>query len=188
MILVAFGPITQERWIVQHLPNLPASFAIGLGGTFDYIVGIRSAPPAFIRAIGLEWLYRLFTQPHRIKRIYQAVWGLILSLVRYKVFDTYPYRRNGVAIVVNKENKILLCKRAFAIFDKFTEDYWQFPQGGLEEQEREVEGTMRELKEETGMHSVEVLEAGIVIKVKSSKPCFFDLLDQNMRSIWISTS
>src|SRR6185295_7779858 len=66
LLFVAYGPIRQDVWIAEHLPDLPVSLAIGLGGTFDYIAGIRKAPPRFIRSTGLEWLYRLFTQPSRL--------------------------------------------------------------------------------------------------------------------------
>ncbi len=162
MLLVAFGPIKQEKWIAQNLPNLPAKIAIGLGGTFDYLVGEKKSPPKFIRESGLEWFYRLFTQPSRAKRIYQAFGGLIISLVRHKVFHSFPLRENGMAVVVNKENQILVCKRAVpsdrASQDELTSNnYWQFPQGGLDEGESVVEGTKRELREETGMRKVDVL-------------------------------
>jgi N-acetylglucosaminyldiphosphoundecaprenol N-acetyl-beta-D-mannosaminyltransferase len=85
MLLVSYGRIKQEQWIARHLPHLPVSFAIGLGGSFDYLAGAKLAPPKFVRALGLEWLYRLLTQPHRVTRIYRAVVGLILALVRYKL-------------------------------------------------------------------------------------------------------
>ncbi len=162
IVLVAFGPITQERWIAENLKALPAKIAIGLGGTFDYLVGERKAPPKFIRQVGLEWLYRLLTQPSRVGRIYNAFWGLIISLVRYKVFNSYPFRENGLAIVVNQENKVLLCRRAFAsdrvsAREQAVNQYWQFPQGGLDEGESVEVGTQRELYEETGISSVEIL-------------------------------
>lgn len=84
MLLVAFNPLVQEQWIADHLRDLPVSFAIALGGTFDYIAGAKRQPPRFIRKVGLEWLYRLVTQPSRVKRIFNATWGLVISLVRHK--------------------------------------------------------------------------------------------------------
>lgn len=163
ILIVAFGPLKQESWIATYLPQLPVLFAIGLGGTLDYIVGYKKAPSMFIRSIGLEWLYRLITQPTRIKRIYNAVAGLILSLVRYKIFESCDYRQNAVAVVINKDNKILLCKRAIGTSKSLTNpyvfysDYWQFPQGGMDASESVKEGSKRELEEETGIHSVEYL-------------------------------
>ncbi|HEX3099776.1 MAG TPA: WecB/TagA/CpsF family glycosyltransferase [Patescibacteria group bacterium] len=160
MLLVGLGPITQEQWIVDNLKDLPASFAIGLGGTFDYIAGAKRQPPRFVRAIGLEWLYRLVTQPSRLHRIINATWGLILSLVRYKVHNAKPWRPNAIAVVLNNENKILLCKRPPRPYGDGSnpnvalKDYWQFPQGGLDKKENAEQGARRELLEETGMSSV----------------------------------
>lgn len=86
MLFVAWGPIRQEQWIMEHIHNLPnIRLAIGLGATFDYIAGTKSTPPKLIRQIGLEWLFRLITQPYRYKRIYNATIGLISSLVWHKV-------------------------------------------------------------------------------------------------------
>ena len=161
MLLVGLGPITQEQWIVDNLENLPAHFAIGLGGTFDYVAGAKIAPPKFIRAAGLEWLYRLVTQPKRIGRIFNATWGLILSLVRLKVHSAKAWRPNAIAVVVNSENKILVCKRPPKPYmdgsnpNVILKNYWQFPQGGMEKGETTDEGAQRELMEETGITSVE---------------------------------
>ena len=102
MLFVAYGPIKQERWIASNLPNLPVKLAIGLGGTFDYLAGKVPLPPKIARAMGLEWLWRLFTQPKRIGRIFNATFGLILALLRYKVFIGLPYRKNEVSIVINQ--------------------------------------------------------------------------------------
>lgn len=85
-LFVAWGPIRQEQWILDNLKHLPdVKLAIGLGATFDYVAGTKKAPPKFIRQLGLEWLFRLVTQPYRYKRIYNATVGLIILLIQYKV-------------------------------------------------------------------------------------------------------
>lgn len=161
MVFVALGAITQEQWIANNLSKITASFAIGLGGTFDYIAGTKKQPPQFVRASGLEWLYRLITQPTRISRIFNATFGLVTSLVRYKVYESLDYRPNGSAVVINKDGKILLCLRSPNIEKtqpgRTFDNYWQFPQGGLDIGESIVEGTKRELMEETQITSIEVL-------------------------------
>lgn len=44
---------------------------LGNGGTFDYEAGkIKRAPVAF-QKMGIEWLWRLFKEPSRIKRMMQ---------------------------------------------------------------------------------------------------------------------
>lgn len=47
--------------------------AMGVGGSFDYITGNLQRAPVWMRRIGVEWLYRLFQQPHRWRRIINAV-------------------------------------------------------------------------------------------------------------------
>ncbi|MBL8030671.1 MAG: WecB/TagA/CpsF family glycosyltransferase [Candidatus Doudnabacteria bacterium] len=86
IILVAYGPIKQENWIFKNIHELPeVKIFIGLGGTFDYIAGVKSPPPGWIRTSGLEWLWRLVTQPYRMTRIFNSTCGLIYELARYKI-------------------------------------------------------------------------------------------------------
>jgi N-acetylglucosaminyldiphosphoundecaprenol N-acetyl-beta-D-mannosaminyltransferase len=85
ILFVAFGPITQEKWIKENLAKLNVKVAIGVGGSFDYIAGKKSAPPKFIRYSGLEWLWRLITQPYRVKRIFNATFGLVFKTFSYKI-------------------------------------------------------------------------------------------------------
>ena len=41
---------------------------MAVGGTFDYLLGIVSRCPEWLSNLGLEWLFRLVTQPWRLKR------------------------------------------------------------------------------------------------------------------------
>jgi N-acetylglucosaminyldiphosphoundecaprenol N-acetyl-beta-D-mannosaminyltransferase len=85
-LFVAWGPLRQEEWIQQHMHELlDVRVAIGLGATFDYVAGVKKEPPKAVRKVGLEWLFRLFTQPYRYKRIFNATFGLVYLLMRYKV-------------------------------------------------------------------------------------------------------
>jgi N-acetylglucosaminyldiphosphoundecaprenol N-acetyl-beta-D-mannosaminyltransferase len=68
ILFVAFGAPKQERWIFEHLDELPVRIAMGVGGSFDYVSGDVVRAPFMIRAIGMEWLFRLIRQPWRIKR------------------------------------------------------------------------------------------------------------------------
>lgn len=74
VLLVAFGHPKQEMWIARHLREFPSvRTIIGIGGTFDYWSGLITRAPAWMRSLGLEWLYRLFSEPRRLKRIWNAV-------------------------------------------------------------------------------------------------------------------
>jgi N-acetylglucosaminyldiphosphoundecaprenol N-acetyl-beta-D-mannosaminyltransferase len=74
LLLVAFGAPKQDLWIAEHISQMPSvRVAMGVGGTFDFIAGVRKRAPALLRSVGLEWMYRLVKQPSRFKRIMNAV-------------------------------------------------------------------------------------------------------------------
>lgn len=68
ILFVAFGHPKQEEWIHKNLELLPVKSAMGVGGALDYIAGEKKRAPFMIRAIGMEWLYRLITEPWRWRR------------------------------------------------------------------------------------------------------------------------
>ena len=73
VLFVAFGAPKQEIWLERNLPHLKSvRLAMGVGGTFDFIAGKLKRAPKVFRYLGLEWLFRLFQQPSRVKRIYNA--------------------------------------------------------------------------------------------------------------------
>lgn len=69
ILLVALGVPKQEKWIKQHLPELGPCVCIGVGGTFDVLAGKSGRAPEWMQHNRLEWLYRLFKEPTRFKRM-----------------------------------------------------------------------------------------------------------------------
>lgn len=167
LLMVAYGPIKQEEWIMENLPKLNVKLAIGVGGSFDYIAGIKSAPPKFVRYSGLEWLWRLITQPYRFKRIINATFGLMSGLWHYKVFNSLPLRPNAAIVIINNKKEILIFQRkkqqpkvdiiGSLEKDKY-ENYWQLPQGGIENGEDVISAAKREVLEETGLKNLEFIK------------------------------
>jgi len=89
ILFVGFGAPHQEIWLAQNLPHLKnIKLAIGIGGTFDFINGTLPRAPLLMRKIGLEWLYRLYKQPKRLKRIINATivfpYTIIKNRLNYK--------------------------------------------------------------------------------------------------------
>lgn len=73
LVFVAFSFPKQELWMSRNLHKFKnPKMLIGLGGTFDYVAGKRKRAPRFLRRVGLEWFFRLLTQPWRYFRIYTA--------------------------------------------------------------------------------------------------------------------
>lgn len=83
ILLVALGAPKQEKWIYKNRDSLKVKVAIGVGGTLDVLAGNVLLAPAFFRDNGLEWLYRLYKEPWRYKRM--------LKLPKY-VLKTIGYR------------------------------------------------------------------------------------------------
>ncbi len=83
ILFVAFGMGKQEKWIYENLAKMPSvRIAMGVGGAFDYISGLIPRAPLLLRKIGLEWVYRLWKQPRRIGRIFNATVKFVVSYVR----------------------------------------------------------------------------------------------------------
>ena len=73
------------------------------------------------------------------------------------------YRLNVAMIVLNKDNKVLFCKR------RNTEN-WQFPQGGVDENENIESAMFRELNEEVGLE-----KDNVEIKAVSQNFIYYDI-------------
>ncbi len=73
LLFVAFGSPAQEQWIQKNLVRLPSvRVAIGVGGAFDFHAGVIRRAPERFQKVGLEWLWRLFREPRRLGRIWNA--------------------------------------------------------------------------------------------------------------------
>ena len=72
ILFVNFGAPYQELFIKRaKYDNI--RLAIGVGGSFDFLTGKTKRAPVLVCQLGLEWLFRFFWQPHRWKRIWNAV-------------------------------------------------------------------------------------------------------------------
>jgi N-acetylglucosaminyldiphosphoundecaprenol N-acetyl-beta-D-mannosaminyltransferase len=69
ILFVAYGAPEQDKWIARNLPRLRVKMAMGVGGAFDFIAGVVPRAPLWIQRMGLEWLFRLYLQPWRFKRM-----------------------------------------------------------------------------------------------------------------------
>lgn len=70
-LVVCLGPKKQEYWIHENasdLTELGVRCAYGLGGTIDFLAGVKPRAPKWIQFIGAEWLFRLVREPGRFGR------------------------------------------------------------------------------------------------------------------------
>lgn len=68
ILFVALGSPKQEIWMHQNMPGLRVRVAQGVGGTFDVLAGRVRRAPSWAIQLRIEWLYRLVTDPRRIRR------------------------------------------------------------------------------------------------------------------------
>lgn len=70
VLAVAYGCPKQDYWIGRNRGKLSdVRVAIGVGGAFDFISGQVPRAPRFFRRAGLEWLFRLWLEPSRARRM-----------------------------------------------------------------------------------------------------------------------
>jgi exopolysaccharide biosynthesis WecB/TagA/CpsF family protein len=69
LVLVAMGNGLQEQWIERLVPAVAVS-AWGVGALFDFLCGEAVRAPAWMRKLGIEWVYRLLQEPARLWRRY----------------------------------------------------------------------------------------------------------------------
>tara|TARA_B100000965_G_scaffold370408_1_gene358494 strand:+ start:214 stop:690 length:477 start_codon:yes stop_codon:yes gene_type:complete len=70
-----------------------------------------------------------------------------------KKFSKLPLRKGVGIVLLNNKNKIFVAKR----IDN-PKNFWQMPQGGVDVNENNYEAALRELKEETSIESVELIQ------------------------------
>jgi N-acetylglucosaminyldiphosphoundecaprenol N-acetyl-beta-D-mannosaminyltransferase len=67
---VGIGSPRQERWMHEHLVKLDVPVLVGVGAAFDFLSGNKPQAPRWMQRSGLEWLFRLFSEPRRLWRRY----------------------------------------------------------------------------------------------------------------------
>ncbi len=70
LLVIGFGAPKQELWVYQNHHRLAAKVAICAGATIDFLAGHRQRSPVWMRRAGLEWLYRVASEPRRLARRY----------------------------------------------------------------------------------------------------------------------
>ncbi len=66
ILLVGMGVPRQELFIEEQWERLGVGMAIGVGGSFDVLAGLRRRAPSWVQSLGLEWTYRMLQEPRRL--------------------------------------------------------------------------------------------------------------------------
>lgn len=70
ILLVGFGTPLQEKWIGRHFERLQVPVVWAVGALVDFVTGKKPRAPRWMLDHGLEWLYRLWTEPRRLWKRY----------------------------------------------------------------------------------------------------------------------
>jgi N-acetylglucosaminyldiphosphoundecaprenol N-acetyl-beta-D-mannosaminyltransferase len=84
IVWVGLGTPKQERWMAAHVGRLKAAALVGVGAAFDFHAGVKPQAPRWMQRSGLEWSFRLATEPRRLFKRYAAnnslfIWKLALE-------------------------------------------------------------------------------------------------------------
>lgn len=70
--MVALGIPYQEKIIAKYFSKAKKGIFIGVGGSFDVLSGTKKRAPKIFIKLNLEWLYRIVTEPSRLKRFWNS--------------------------------------------------------------------------------------------------------------------
>ncbi|PQV65284.1 polymer biosynthesis protein, WecB/TagA/CpsF family [Abditibacterium utsteinense] len=80
VLFVAMGIPMQEKFIAAQLQRMKTPVALGVGGSFDVYAGKFNRAPQTVQRLGLEWLYRVWIDPSRWKRMGYVPKFMIVAL------------------------------------------------------------------------------------------------------------
>jgi N-acetylglucosaminyldiphosphoundecaprenol N-acetyl-beta-D-mannosaminyltransferase len=87
IVWVGLSTPKQERWMADHVGRLRAPVLVGVGAAFDFHAGVKPQAPRWMQRYGLEWSFRLATEPRRLWKRYlinnpSFVWRVAMTWMR----------------------------------------------------------------------------------------------------------
>ncbi|MGV8988310.1 MAG: WecB/TagA/CpsF family glycosyltransferase [Cypionkella sp.] len=92
VVWVGLSTPKQEKWMARMRDRLDAPVLLGVGAAFDFIGGNKVGAPKVLQNLGLEWAFRLVTEPRRLWRRYARVVPgyLMLRMLQKTGLRTFP--------------------------------------------------------------------------------------------------
>jgi N-acetylglucosaminyldiphosphoundecaprenol N-acetyl-beta-D-mannosaminyltransferase len=90
IVWVGLSTPKQEYWMSEHLGRITAPVMVGVGAAFDFHAGIKKQAPCWMRRSGLEWVFRLMTEPRRLWRRYLVNNPLFLWMILLEALGKKP--------------------------------------------------------------------------------------------------
>jgi N-acetylglucosaminyldiphosphoundecaprenol N-acetyl-beta-D-mannosaminyltransferase len=91
VVWVGLSTPKQERWMARHREMLNVPVMVGVGAAFDFHTGRVAQAPRWMRENGLEWFFRLVSEPQRLWRRYlvngsEFAWLVMLEQLGLRKF------------------------------------------------------------------------------------------------------
>jgi N-acetylglucosaminyldiphosphoundecaprenol N-acetyl-beta-D-mannosaminyltransferase len=95
ILFVGLGCPKQERWMAAHKGRVQAVM-LGVGAAFDFLAGVKPQAPRWMQRAGLEWLFRLLSEPRRLWRRYAKVVPLFILYNLLEILQGKFYRSSSI--------------------------------------------------------------------------------------------
>lgn len=92
IIWIGLSTPKQEKWIGEFHTKLHAKLIFSVGAVFDFYTGRISFAPPWVHRLGLEWLYRLISEPGRLWKRYLKIVPMFIIFVTLQIFKSKVLR------------------------------------------------------------------------------------------------
>lgn len=86
VLVVGLGAPKQEIWVNQYRDQIPATAALCVGATIDFLAGEKKRAPVWMQRGGVEWLHRMCSEPKRLVKRYAKDAWIFPQLVLKQLF------------------------------------------------------------------------------------------------------
>lgn len=90
ILWVGLSTPKQERWMASHVERLDVPVMVGVGAAFDFLAGSKRQAPSWMQRRGLEWLFRLLSEPKRLWRRYARIVPEFLVRAAFQLYGPGP--------------------------------------------------------------------------------------------------
>lgn len=90
LLFVGISSPKKEFFLAERLAEMGSVFAMGVGGSFDVVAGIKRRAPGWMQGMGLEWFHRLCQEPGRMLKRY------LVGNARFALVVAREWRRRRI--------------------------------------------------------------------------------------------
>ena len=102
ILFIGLGCPKQEKWMADHKEKVSCVMA-GVGAAFDFFSGEKKHAPRWMQVAGLEWLFRLVSEPRRLWKRYlitntKFIAKIFPEIIRYRINSRKKHETKGSPI------------------------------------------------------------------------------------------